>query len=453
MTSLDHPQLSGLGRNPAAPEDVLIRLTAHEAGRHGVTQRRGRFSDAVAEALLTHGGGDSAVSLHGDRISPAMRQRIAEHPDPAVRSAHGDFIRHMVDREVEIGIDLLEGLYGRPRASLAGASDPKLRAAIARAWHDRPMAVQEGLLADPDPRVRAAATLQKQPGVPPEWADRCLADPATQINVARYLPLTMGQFTALMEIEKAEVKQAVAYNPHLSAAMVARLLDIDDPLVRVAVAQSRHVDDETRNRLYALVEAEHAEGSFAAKVALHWYFGEPLWLCELPLDERMAYLDCPHAVFRRVLASCSDLPEEAWRRLDNDPVVSVRRAAARRPDTPPEVLERLVRDHGDVVNIAPGLVEHPNFPRHRLRTFIDEPNPRVRYSALADPELPVAALQRLAADAEDSVRRGAARHPNITDALLEQLLSDPDPNVVDDAAANPVLHPTWMYRILNDADL
>ncbi|MEU8621639.1 hypothetical protein [Streptomyces sp. NPDC048623] len=56
MTSLSHPQLSGLGRNPAAPEDLLVRLAAHSSGRGGLSSRHGRLPDAVVEALLTHGG-------------------------------------------------------------------------------------------------------------------------------------------------------------------------------------------------------------------------------------------------------------------------------------------------------------------------------------------------------------------------------------------------------------
>lgn len=457
MTSLDHPRLSGLGRNPAAPQDVLVRLAAHRAGRHGIALRRGRLEDAVVEALLEHGDDVSTVGLHGDRISPGMRRRIAAHPDPAIRDAHTDFVRSMVEREVTIGIDALEEAYGRPRTALAGAPSPGLRAAVARAWHDRPLAVQAELLADPDPRVRAAATEQPQPGVPPEWRERCLADPATRVNVARRVPLTLRQFTQLMQATQSEkeaekVRQSLAENPHLSAEMVARLLDVDDPCVRIALAQSRHVDARTRDRLYALVEAERADGSIEAEVALSWSFAEPGWLREAPLDEQLTYLDCRHTVFRRVLASCRGLPDEAWRRLDNDPELTVRRAAARRPDTPPEVLEALVRAHGDVFHIRPLLVDHPRFPRHTLRTFVDEPNPNVRYLALQDPELPVPALQRLAA-AEAFLRSGVARHPNITDVLLEQLLSDPDPKVSDDAAANSVLRPSRMYRILSAAGL
>ncbi|MFI1188813.1 hypothetical protein [Streptomyces californicus] len=191
--------------------------------------------------------------------------------------------------------------------------------------------------------------------IPPEWRERCLADPAVRTSVARYVPLTSEQFAQLMRHEEEELDQAVAGNPHLSAEMVARFLDIDDPLVRVAVAQSRHVDAETREPLYALVEAARADGSVEAEVAL---------------------------------------PEEAWRRLDDDPELVVRR-----PNTPPEVLEGLVRAHGDALHTRPLLVDHPNFPRDVLRTFVDEPSPNVRYLALEDPELPLPYLLQLAAAA------------------------------------------------------
>ncbi|MFE9489746.1 hypothetical protein ACFYNF_25485 [Streptomyces sp. NPDC006641] len=40
----------------------------------------------------------------------------------------------------------------------------------------------------------------------------------------------------------------------------------------------------------------------------------------------------------------------------------VRRAAARRPDTPSEVLEGLVRAHGDVLHIRPLLVDPQTSP-------------------------------------------------------------------------------------------
>jgi hypothetical protein len=263
--------------------------------------------------------------------------------------------------------------------------------------------------------------------------------------------MTPEQFARLMEAGDVEVLRALAENPHLSADMVEQLKDSTDPRVRVGVAFSRHVTADVRERLLALVKAERAAGDEDARYALNW-FEPPLWLRELPLDERLAYLDCPHPVFREALASCPTLPEEAWQRLDADPDLSVRWTAARRADAPPQVLERLVRAHGEAFRHWP-LVEHPNFPRQVLRTFVDEADPRVRVLALEDPELPVEHLWRLADSEEGFLRWGVAKHPGVTADLLERLMADSEPQVAEAAAANPVLTREQMEKVLSDAGL
>jgi hypothetical protein len=428
-----------------------VRLAAHPAGRHGIDLRRGPLADAVVQAMLAHGGPSTA--LHGQRISPAMRQAIADHPDPNVRNAYPDFVREMVHRKVSLGIDALEEVYRRPREQLISSADTTVREAVARAWWSRPMDMQRILLADHEPTVRAAATEGPQPGIPPDWRDRCLTDPATRVNAARYVLLTADQAIELIGTGDLELHRAVAANPHLPAEGARLLQESADAVVLVGIAQSRHVDPETRDRIYAHLDVEQAAGNIDAEIALTWNFTEPSWLRDEPLDVRLAYLDCPHAIFRRVLASCPDLPPDVSQRLDNDSVIGVRRVAARRIDAPAHVLERLVREHGDQHHIRPWLVEHPNFPRHRLRTFVNEPDPHVRYLAIRDPDLPIDALRQLASSAEAWLRTGAAGHPNADSELLDILLVDPDPNVADTAAANPTLSIERMHDLLAEADL
>ena len=401
--------------------------------------------------MLTYGGVDSAVHLSGRRVSPQMRQRIANHPDAAIRDAYPAFVRDTVARRLSLTLDDLVEVYGKLPVELAADPDPHLRAVIAQVWRKRPMTVQAALLTDPDPAVRHEAVGSGGPGVPAELVDQCLADPAVRARLARDLMLTPEQFARLMEVGDVKVLRALAENPHLSADMVEQLQDSADPCVRVAVAFSRHVTAEVRERLLALVKAERAAGDQDARYALDW-FEPPLWLRELPLGERLAYLDCPHPVFREALASCSDLPEEAWQRLDDDPDLSVRWTAARRLDAPPQVLERLVRSHGEAFRCWP-LVEHPNFPHQVLRSFVDEVNPKVRVLALEDPELPVECLWRLADSEEGFLRWGVAKHFGVSSDLLERLMADGEPEVAEAAAANPVLTREQMEKVLSDAGL
>ncbi|WP_244872187.1 hypothetical protein [Catellatospora sp. TT07R-123] len=448
---LRHPQLSGLGRNLSAPEDVLVRLARHPAGRHGMSMRQGQLPDIAVEALLAHSDPGDTVHLHGRRISAVMQRRIAAHPDPAIRDAFPAFVRTMVERRVRVNIEDLEQVYGQPRADLLAHPDPRLRAAVAEAWRDRPLEALTRMLADTEPAVREAATRHRQPGLPAEVIAACLADPATCANVARYAELTSEQVLQLIRDGDDDLVEAVAGNPQLPAAAIEAMADVPHLVVRLAVAWSRHVDADTRDRLFSQAEAAAAAGDSDARIALAWNVTEPWWLLDEPLERRLSFLDAPRAEFRRVLADCRDLPEHAWQRLDNDPDLRVRRAAARRPDTPAEVLERLVRGHGEARRIRPTHVEHPNFPREQLRTFVEDPNPAARRAALQDPTLPVDALERLAA--EPGMRQAVAAHPMLDEALFSRLLADTDPAVVETAAANSILPPDLMYRILAELDL
>jgi hypothetical protein len=279
--------------------------------------------------------------------------------------------------------------------------------------------------------------------------------PATRINVARYAGLTVDQVRRLLDEGPENVAFAVAANPTLPAAalpiLTSFMASAADPSLRIGAAYSAAADAETRDRLITAVQAEAAAGNTEADIALNWTSFEPAWLRDQPLPVRMSYLDCPHAVFRRIVAGSSDLPDEAWRRLDDDPDVKVRRTAARRSGTPADVLERLARSR-DVPD-RKLLVAHPNFPRHRLHTFVDETDPVVRRLAEYDPDLPAEILRRLAADSHPSVRCGAAGHLRLTPALFDQLLADSDPYVVDHAGANPSLPEGHMRSILVDANL
>ncbi|MFB7337777.1 hypothetical protein ACFC00_40210 [Streptomyces adustus] len=185
------------------------------------------------------------------------------------------------------------------------------------------------------------------------------------------------------------------------------------------------------------MEPEKPTGSVDAWIALDRSSYEPGWLRDTPLAERLTCRDCPHAVFRRVLAADRDLPDEAWRRLDNDPDVLCPQLAA--PTAPPHVLVRLLRAHGDVCHVRPLLVDHSNFASQTLRAFVDKADLRVRVLVLQDPELPVPGLRRFADCEEGFLDAGVAGHPDIVTELLERLLADREPKVADTPAATPVL--------------
>ncbi|MEV5787243.1 hypothetical protein AB0L42_40675 [Streptomyces sp. NPDC052287] len=65
---------------------------------------------------------------------------------------------------------------------------------------------------------------------------------------------------------------------------------------------------------------------------------------------------------------------------------------------------------------------HPNFPRHTLLRFADDPDPRRRRLALASPESTGDLAERFAEDPHELVRARAAADPRLSPATFLQLL-------------------------------
>lgn len=452
MAERTEPGLCGLARNPAAPDDVLVRLARYARAAHEMSHRRQTLSDPVVTEILAHRNPSSVLHLGRSRVSAAMLARIAADPDPAIRDARSSVFRDWVKGGLLTGIEDVEEVFGQPIAVLAGNPDPEVRTAVARAWWARSADIHTMLLTDPDSAVRAAAS-RGRPHVPAELHTTCLADPATRANVASYAELTPEQAMALATDSDDHVRDQAALNPALTAEAVAVLVADPHPFVRGNIVMHRLVDAETRDRLYAQLAAEAAAGTIDAEVALEWNFHEPYWVRDEPLPARLSYVESQHVVFRRAVAGSHPLPEAAWQRLDEDPDWLVRRRAAMRPDAPPALLERIAREAGDDDRHQRSLLDHPNFPREVLPDLADEPEPRARRMALKDPALPRRLLARLCVDPDDYVRRAAASHSGVDDELLTLLLADRDDDVVANAAANPALPVERMYDILTAAGL
>lgn len=165
------PLLAGLVRNPAVPEDLLIRLAHHCGVARQMVWRRATLSDQAATVILDHRDPRMLIHLHADRVSPAVMDQIRTHPDPDVRDARRNQAMAWIDNGAGVPIDVLEQLLDTDRALLARNPNPKVRTAVADAWWDPPPQARHALLTDPDPRVRAAAARRPHPPAP-EPCDR-----------------------------------------------------------------------------------------------------------------------------------------------------------------------------------------------------------------------------------------------------------------------------------------
>ncbi|MCX5589129.1 HEAT repeat domain-containing protein [Streptomyces erythrochromogenes] len=162
------------------------------------------------------------------------------------------------------------------------------------------------------------------------------------------------------------------------------------------------------------------------------------------------------------------------RRLAPSASIGIRRSVARAGHLPPDIVDRLSRDPDSHVSYnlasccedAPAelLLEaalrrdggflalgHPNFPRHTLLRFADDPDPLRRRLAIESPESTPGLAERLDDDPDERVRARAAADPRLSPATVLRLL-DSTPRTRRAALGNPQLPVSALLRLLRDAD-
>ncbi|MFD7493626.1 hypothetical protein ACFV8T_14620 [Streptomyces sp. NPDC059832] len=168
---------------------------------------------------------------------------------------------------------------------------------------------------------------------------------------------------------------------------------------------------------------------------------------------------------------------DAMRRLAVSPNLRIRRSVARAPHLPSDVVELLAHDEDRVVRLfltescedAPAnlLLEvwswwsgsfsfpgrplnHPNFPRHDLLRFAEDPDPRFRFLALDDPASCAALVERFSRDPDAQVRGRAAADPRLSPASAVRLAGDAERSVQHSARQNPALPSDVLISLLLD---
>ncbi|MFC0532112.1 hypothetical protein [Phytohabitans kaempferiae] len=469
--------LCGVARNPSVPMDAVRRLLRLPAAAEQIARRRVDITDDLAQAIVDLGDVRAAESLgNNDHLPTGVRWRLVTHPEPSVRASAA---RHAIPERVRPGCEVPAAMLTRlaedpdpqvrarvaehastpedVRARLAADVDPTVRRTIAEWWKDAPESVRRSLLTDVDADVRAAALSPWHPPPPPDLHAVLLADEFTRHLTLPHVRLAPALAAELAASPDDRVRAALAIHPDLPASTREKLTQDSDPLVRIRLVQNPTTPEAVRVRILASLEAEEGQANrFIIPYFLRnaWRDKASLgWLWEAPLDERLAYLDSPHAFFREAVAASPGLPRQAIDRLLADPDIEVRRIAAKTHDAPAQILEQLVRDHGDTMHIRPLLVERPNFPRAAFADFAVSELPRLRRLALCDKDLPANLVDLLTSDPEPHVRRAAAEHPNLTVGCLPALLTDDDLDVVEAAAAAPLLPADWINRLLTQAEL
>ncbi|MFD7408404.1 Mucin-2 [Streptomyces sp. NPDC059866] len=377
MVAFYSSALDGVAANPALPTPLLLRLIAFDGGGHGppfqALHRPGLPEPAVA-AVLTHPVLNARVQFATSGQADAeQRARLADDPSPKVRAAvangpewthnHRTKVRPLPDAvcgrlledpEPSVRSALLHSRHLAPSflASLVRHPEPAARHAALRVWDELTPDGRTTLLDDPDPEVRRSAALCACPH-DARLTAALLRDPAA-------LPEALSQGV----LNRADAERFLAEGVHLVelAGNPSLPADLGDRLA---------VDPDERVRLAVSLRPELTEAQRAAidfTVAPHSR-DDVDWVAAGIADQDVLHqaATSAHPLLRRAAARSPHLPPDLLRLLAADTDVVVRtHLAVHHPDTPEEVLMSVYARLGGTFSawMATG---HRRFARRPLR--------------------------------------------------------------------------------------
>ncbi|MFD6420683.1 hypothetical protein [Streptomyces sp. NPDC060198] len=440
-----------LGSNPAAPDGLLIRLLDVEDGfLHGcdrpavldaaVAHPDPRVRSRPADTFRPRLTSDQWVRLVRAEPSPDRRVHWAEHAHAWGAGLPDDLYDDLLAGPSRARAAELPGLPAEHLPGLVADPDPRVRAAACARWEELSSPLRESLLSDTDHTVRTDALLAHHTGLPmPYEVFATLPDPRRALQRCRLAPALEAD---LVRSGDAEARRAMAANPGLSAQGVAVLSDDPRGGVRSAVALRADLTEEQRAGI------RHDFDPTSMSLTLSWV--EDL---HGDTDAMRRLAASSHPLVRRSVARARHLPPDAVARLARDEDRTVRLFLAEScEDAPADMLLEVWRWWDGSFSHPDRPRSHPNFPRTGLLRHITDPSGRMRRLALDDPESTEVDVARLVRDPEAEARRRAAEDPRLSPADAVRLLNDPAAPVRATVVCNPRLPARVLAGLLHDRE-
>lgn len=412
LESLPEGTLAALCRLPSIPVSLLAKHAFHSSNdvQDGIAQNPSTPPELLTR-LLEEGG------LLGERAvqNPSTPQEVKAlyHRAQKAQTSTEPLLSDDELRRLLSGTEWMRGL---------AAQNPYL--------------TQEGFAQlSQDPSFSIRGLLAENRSLPAELVALLSkdAEPWVRGKIARREDPTEDIVAALSQDPEETVRSAIAANPRTPPALLRRLAVDEENNVRYEVWRN---PSAPQAELSLLLRAGSKELD---------YFTEPQGALT-PEEQETLFAWGPYA--RLLLARHPQTPPEMLARLL--PEEEAARLAAGNPNAPPEMLEKLAQHPNQEVRWQIAL--NPNAPEEMLARLACDPRAGVRQCTARHPKLTATLFPRLASDPCVEVRQGIALNPSAPLEVLEGLASDPEAPVRLSLAARSELPPSVLFLLLGDEE-
>ncbi|WP_340374127.1 hypothetical protein U5640_02350 [Streptomyces sp. SS7] len=248
-------RLAGLALNPAAPEDVLLRLLADAPPAARMLLCRDRdLPEAVVDAVLAHPDARTRSFLaRNPQVAAEQRAKLVDDPDWRVRAHLADGPRHPAPPLAHETVVRMISTYGNEELggsvylqfsnelhqAMPTHPDPKVRAWGVGMWTGLSEETRAALLADPDDEVRRRAERHRR-HQDPAWVESNLPEHPChgRTDALVNLPLTRAAVDSVLRAPAGpQERSMIARNASLPYDVVVLPASDPDPEARKEITR------------------------------------------------------------------------------------------------------------------------------------------------------------------------------------------------------------------------
>ncbi|MER7465851.1 hypothetical protein [Streptomyces sp. NPDC097981] len=427
----------------------------------------------------------------GLAVNPALPPELLDRlvaraaPDP---DEGADLARALSER-TDLGPARVAALAARDvhdairlaRAGLLNPADvdPAARPSVALALLDEgagPPAWARLLATHPDREIRR--TLASRPGLPLDVVESLAADPDPGVVAELALWTTEPSVAARLAAHPhAEVRKGAAANEAVPPAALAALITGEGlSPARSCLVCDREEIPFTHDPYCPRTDCNLRGGAACAgghESTVHETWQQAAWNPATPVAAAASLTGHPSMLIRCALAERSDLPQELYAQLAEDPIPAVRSEVAGNPAIGEPLIRALAARCGKGKNagdeVAHSLARNPRVPLDvlahlagttrigptllpriaaarpaELAGLAASPQARVRLLVAQRRDLAPELRDALAADTDASVAKAVAPHPGLSGEQLRAMVARHGVRVLARVAANPDAPPALL---------